>query len=222
MKKLLIITAVLLAQISVAQVTKKLGDFDQVRVFDKLNVKLIPSSENKIIITGNREKEVEVINKNGELKIRMPFPKLLSGDDISVQLYFKNIESIDASEGSIVSSEAAFKQTSIDLNTKEGSQIKIKLEVENVNSKMNSGGILDLSGSATNQNTNLTTGGVLNAKDLETSITTISISAGGNAEINASTLVNAKVKAGGSVYIYGKPKQINKETFLGGTITERN
>ena len=222
MKKLLIITAVLLAQISVAQVTKKLGDFDQVRVFDKLNVKLIPSSENKIIITGNREKEVEVINKNGELKIRMPFPKLLSGDDISVQLYFKNIESIDASEGSIVSSEAAFKQTSIDLNTKEGSQIIIKLEVENVNSKMNSGGILDLSGSATNQNTNLTTGGVLNAKDLETSITTISISAGGNAEINASTLVNAKVKAGGSVYIYGKPKQINKETFLGGTITERN
>lgn len=222
MKKLLIITAVLLAQISVAQVTKKLGDFDQLRVFDKLNVKLIPSSENKIIISGNREKEVEVINNNGELKIRMPFPKLLSGDDISVQLFFKNIESIDASEGSIVSSEVAFKQTSIDLNTKEGSQIKLKLEVENVNSKMNSGGILDLSGSATNQNTNLTTGGVLNAKDLQTSISTISISAGGNAEINATTLVNAKVKAGGSIDIYGKPKQINKETFLGGTITERN
>lgn len=222
MKKLLIITAVLLAQISVAQVTKKLGDFDQLRVFDKLNVKLIPSSENKIIISGNREKEVEVINNNGELKIRMPFPKLLSGDDISVQLFFKNIESIDASEGSIVSSEVAFKQTSIDLNTKEGSQIKLKLEVENVNSKMNSGGILDLSGSATNQNTNLTTGGVLNAKDLQTSITSISISAGGNAEINATTLVNAKVKAGGSIDIYGKPKQINKETFLGGTITERN
>jgi hypothetical protein len=28
------------------------------------------------------------------------------------------------------------------------------------------------------------------------------------------TLVDAKVKAGGSIYIYGSPKQINKETFL--------
>jgi hypothetical protein len=35
---------------------------------------------------------VEVVNNNGELKLRMPFPKLLSGEDISIKLYFKNIE----------------------------------------------------------------------------------------------------------------------------------
>jgi hypothetical protein len=36
----------------------------------------------------------------------------------------------------------------------------------------------------------------------------------GNAEIYATTLVDAKVRAGGSIYIYGSPKQINKETLL--------
>jgi hypothetical protein len=45
-----------------------------------------------------------------------------------------------------------------------------------------------------------------------TSQTTISVS--GNAEIYATTLVDAKVRAGGSIYIYGSPKQINKETLL--------
>jgi hypothetical protein len=37
-------------------------------------------------------------------------------------LYFKNIESIAASEGSYVSSEANFKQT-MDLNAREGAEI---------------------------------------------------------------------------------------------------
>jgi hypothetical protein len=42
----------------------------------------------KIVITGNR-KASGVVNNNGELKLRMPFPKLLSGEDISIKLYFK-------------------------------------------------------------------------------------------------------------------------------------
>jgi len=222
MKKSLIIIFVLLAQITFAQVTKNLGDFDKVKVYDKLNVKLIPASENKIIIVGNRENEVEVVNKNGELKIRMPFPKLLSGEDISIKLYFINIESISASRGSYVSGDKTIKQTSIDLNAKEGSEINLDLDVKNINSKANSGGIIDLSGNATNQNSNITSGAFLKAKDLHTSITNVNVAAGGKAEIYATSLVNAKVKAGGSVYIYGKPKQINKEIFIGGTITERN
>jgi hypothetical protein len=50
----------------------------------------------------------------------------------------------------------------------------------------------------------------LKSKELHTSQTTINVSAG-NAEIYA-TLVDAKVRAGGS--IYGSPKQINKETLF--------
>lgn len=221
MKKLVIIAFVLLSQLTNAQVTRNLGDFDEVRVFDKINVKLISGTENKIIITGNRADEVETVNKNGELKIRMPFPKLLSGDAITVKLYFKRIESISASEGSYVSSENTFKQTSIDLNSKAGSEINIDLDVEKVNVKANAGGIIELSGKANNQDVVITSGGILKASNLHTSQTSISVAAGGKAEIYATALVDAKVKAGGSIFIYGKPKQINKETLLGGTILEK-
>jgi hypothetical protein len=44
---------------------------------------------------------------------------LLSGDDITIKLYFKNIEGISASEGSYVSSDTD-KQTMLDLNAKSG------------------------------------------------------------------------------------------------------
>lgn len=221
MKKLLIITFVILGQVSFGQVTKNLGDFTSIKVFDKLKVKLISSSENKATISGNRSSEVEFVNRNGELKIRMPFPKLLSGDDITINLYFKNIESISASEGSNVSSDDRFKATIMDLNAREGAKINIDLDVEKVNVKAVTGGIIELSGKALNQDIVIMSGGVLDSKELHTAQTTISVAAGGNAEIYATTLVDAKVKVGGSIYIYGSPKQINKETLLGGTIVEK-
>jgi hypothetical protein len=221
MKKVMLILLACVVQTTFAQVTRDLGEFSAIKIYDRLTVSLILSSENKIIITGNREGEVEVVNNNGELKLRMPFPKLLSGEDIYVKLYFKNIESIAASEGSQVSSEAKFKQTIMDLNAREGAEIKIDLDVEKVNVKAVTGGIIELSGQASNQDVTLMTGGILKSKELETSQTTISVSAGGNAEVYATTLVDAKVRAGGSIYIYGSPKQINRETLFGGTITEK-
>ena len=222
MKKLIIIVFIFLSQISIAQVTRNLGDFDEVKVFDKINVKLIPASDNKIVITGARAEEVETVNKNGELKIRMPFPKLLSGDDIMIQLFYKRLESISVSEGSYISSENDFKQTSLDLQATSGGEINLEVDVDKINIKANAGGVVSISGKATNQNVKITSGGILNAKDLETAQTTISVSAGGQSEVRASTLVDAKVKAGGSIFIYGKPKQINQNIFIGGTILEKN
>ncbi|GIZ08057.1 head GIN domain-containing protein [Flavobacterium sp. UMI-01] len=222
MKKIGLIVLVMLSQITLAQVTKNLGDFRTVSVFDKLTVKLIASSENKIIINGARASEVETVNNNGELKLRMPFPKLLSGDEIHIQLYFKNIDEINANEGSFVSSDAVFKGTILNISAREGATIQAEIEAEKVNVKAVTGAIIELSGKANNQEVNVTSGASIDAIDLHTSQTTITVLAGGTAEIYATTLVDAKVRAGGTVYIYGKPKQINKATVLGGKIEEKN
>ena len=144
----MMIAFVLLAQFTNAQETRNLGDFDAVKVFDKINVKLISASENKIEINGNRAAEVETVNKNGELKIRMPFPKLLSGDAITVKLYFKRIESIDAGEGSYVSADKTFQQTTMSLNAKEGAEISVDVDVDKVKVRAVSGGIIEIAGKA--------------------------------------------------------------------------
>jgi lysophospholipid acyltransferase (LPLAT)-like uncharacterized protein len=222
MKKIVILAIAFAMQSAVGQVSKNLGDFNTVKVYDKLNVKLIAGSENKVIITGSREKEVEVVNNNGELKLRMPFPKLLSGNDITIQLFYKNIDGVDANEGAYVSSDETFDATIMDVSAKEGAEIHLNLDVNKVNVKTVTGGIIVLDGKASNQDIVVTTGGVVEAKGLETDQTTVNISAGGNAEVYATVLVDAKVRAGGSVFIYGKPKQINKKTILGGTIEEKN
>jgi hypothetical protein len=222
MKKIFIIAIVLFTQSSIGQVTKNLGDYNTLKVYDKLSVVLLAATENKVVITGSREQEVEVVNKNGELKLRMPFPKLLSGDDITIKLYYKKLDGISVSEGASVASDDIFDATILDLNAREGAAIHLNLAVDKVNIKAVTGGIIVLEGKATNQDVVLMTGGILESKDLITSQTSIVVSAGGNAEVYATTLVDAKVKYGGSVFVYGKPKQINKETIIGGKIEEKN
>lgn len=221
MKKIILIAFVMISQFNFSQTTLNLSDFDEVKVFDQLNVTLVQSNENKVVVSGKNESSFETINKNGVLKLRMKLTKMLSGEDIKVTLYFKNIKHIDANEGSIVSSKHIFKQTTMDLSSQEGAMIEVDLDVESTTVKLNSGGIINVSGKAVTQKTTITSGGIFNAKNLETSQTTVSVSAGGSADVNASTLVDASVKAGGSIVIYGKPKQIKQETFAGGTITEK-
>jgi hypothetical protein len=221
MKKIILAGFVFLSQFTFAQTTIALGDFTDLKVFDKLSVTLIASNENKAVITGTNQSDVEVVNKNGLLKIRMPLTKTMSGDVIKVTLYFNKIQSIDANEGSTVTCADTFKQTTLDLGTQEGARITVVLDVDKTSIKAYSGGIITLSGKAITQSVSINSGGILKASDLETSQTTVSVSAGGNAEVKASTLVDAKVKAGGTVVIYGKPKQINQETLMGGSIISK-
>lgn len=220
MKKIALILVALISNLGWSQVSKDLGEFDTVSVFDRISVQLIPSNENRIEITGSRAQEVELVNKSGNLKVRMKFGKLLDGDDISAKIYFKEINEINGSEGSYVIADAVMKVTAMKVNAIEGAEIRLNLDVKKANLRAVTGGILKIKGKATNSDVSLGTGGVLQAMDLQTVQTSVKITTGGEADVRASELVDAKVRAGGSITIFGSPKQVNKSTTLGGTITE--
>jgi len=204
----------------IAQTEKNVGDFTKVTAFDKIDVNLVASSENKIVLTGANSQEVELVNKNGELKIRMPLTKLLKGEAISATVYYKNIDAVEANEGSRIASEATFNSINFDIIAKEGSEIKLKLDVERVSIKASDGSKIDVEGNATNQEVLVNTGGIYDAKQLRSKLISITVNAGGEAAIFATDFVDAKVRAGGNIEIFGKPKQINQKVIAGGTITE--
>ena len=62
------------------------------------------------------------------------------------------------------------------------------------------------------------TGGVFNGEEFKTEQTEVSINAAGEARVNASEFVEVRVRAGGDVYIYGNPKEIDEKTVLGGRV----
>lgn len=82
-----------------------------------------------------------------------------------------------------------------------------------------SGGIIHLKGKSDNTDVVMSAGAELKAKYFENQQITITMNAGGNAEVNATVFVDAKVRAGGDIYIYGYPKEVNQKSVVGGTIT---
>lgn len=219
MKKL-IYSLLLISTLCFSQTEKEVGDFNKVTSFDQIDVRLIPAEVNKVVLTGKGSDEVEIVNKNGELKIRMPFSKLLDGDNISATVYFKKIDAVEANEGSRISSEKEITNTSFDIKAKEGAEIHLNLQVEKLIVRVANGSKIELEGIATNQDVLVNSGGEYKGDKLHTNLTDITVNAGGNASVFATELVTAKVRAGGTITIYGKPKQINKKIVAGGSIEE--
>lgn len=219
MKKLLFC---LIATSAFAQVTKNVGDFNRISVFDQINVELIQGTEQKVVVNGKRSQDVEVVNSNGELKIRMTLEKLMKGEHVEAKVYFKDLKSIDASEGSYIGAGSVLRRDDFRLNAKEGAEIKLMLEVNEVSVRAVTGGIITLTGSASEMEAKLGTGGLLNARNLQTERTEVTINTGGEASVNASEYVDAKVTAGGNITIFGDPVKIDEKTTLGGSIRRAN
>jgi hypothetical protein len=94
------------------------------------------------------------------------------------------------------------------------------LETEKLNVRVANGSKVTIEGTAENQDVLVNSGGIYKAEKLKTEQTTITANAGGEADIYATDLVEAKVRAGGDITIYGKPKQINQKVIAGGSIEE--
>ncbi|SIS42363.1 Putative auto-transporter adhesin, head GIN domain [Zobellia uliginosa] len=201
--------------------TKTLEKFNELKVYDRIIVKLVKSNENKLVITGDDKDEVNISNKNGLLKIKMEFDNFLDGNEANATLYYtEELTLIDANENASIQSDETVKGERVEIKTQEGGQIELKVDIKDLYTKSVSGGEVTLSGSATQQEIMVNTGGKTYNKQLDTKETTVVVNAGGRADVNASDKVSAKVRAGGSIYIYGNPKSIEKDKVFGGRIKE--
>lgn len=206
-----------------SSITIALSDFKEIKAFDGLSINLIPSSENKAVITGANIRKVAVVNNDGVLKLRMQIDKLFSGYRTFIDLYYSNtLMVIDVNEDARITSEETIIQQVLELRAQEGGEILITAEVEQILIKSVTGGVITAQGVADNQDVIINTGGIYEGKEMRTKFTTVNVNAGSTAEIHASTYVQATVKAGGEVLVYGDPERMEEKTVFGGKIKRMN
>ncbi len=220
MKKVLTLCMVFFGVNAFAQriIDKEVGEFNEIKVFDLIEVNLIKSDQNRILIKGDNVYDIKFVNKDGTLKLRMQLEKKFQGEDTLIEVYYTDLDIIDGNEGAKIVCNEEVVQDRIELRSQEGAQIRIGMKVENADIRAVTGGIVEASGIATNQVIVLNTGGIFEGRGLKTEVASIKISAGGEAELHASDKVDINVRAGGDVYVYGNPKEVNKNTLAGGRI----
>lgn len=199
--------------------TIDLEKFSELKVFDRVNVTLVKSSENKAIISGDDQDEVKIVNDNGLLKIRMDLIEFLDGNETKVELHYtEDLSMVDANEGAKITSKDALTNKYLKLRSQEGAQLHIAVDARNLDAKAISGGRIWVTGKAPNQEAAVRSGGEYHAKDLAANQTEITVFAGGKAFVNSKEYVEANVTAGGTIEIFGNPEKVDEDKTFGGSI----
>ena len=210
----------LFLSVTVSAQTVRLGEFDEIKVFDGIRVTVIPSEADSLVVEGKNKEFLSYKNKNGRLYIRMDLKKRFGGFNTTVALFSSNpLEVIDANEGSFVSCQDVLFQQSITLKSQEGAEIEALLDVQKVRTKTVSGGIVSLKGAAKIQTHKVSAGGVVKASTLDSEQVEVRVKAGGKAAVRASELAEISVSFGGKVNVHGQPKKLVKKIAVGGNIS---
>lgn len=221
MKKILLLIAILGCNLmfSQATITKQLGDFDKLKVYNGIELELIQSEEQKLEIIGEKAEKVKVKNNNGTLKITLKFPDLYADGKVHAKLYYnKEIKVIDANEGAVIIGRN-INQTQLVVNSQEGAFINLEVKTRYLRVKASSGGIIKLEGSAKNQDIDVNLYGIYHGYGLNTTDkASIRAGSGAKAEVAIEKTLYAKVSFGGSIFYKGNPEVIKDKKTAGGII----
>ena len=204
-------------------ITKNLGDFNTLKVYNGLTVEIQKSSTSKIEISGKKSDDVTVKNSNGVLKIRLKFPEGFTSEDVKIKLYYNStINVLDANEGAQISSEEVLKQQHLEVKVQEGAFINVPIDTKYLVVKSVSGGAISLTGTTQNQTIEATTGGIYEGFDLQSRQATVIAASGARVEVKTSEILDAKVRFGGTIFYKGTPEVLKTKKIIGGTIKNKN
>lgn len=229
MKRIIYICAFIFSFNALAQsvITKNLGDFTTLKVYNGIEVELIKSNEHKLEITGEKSEIVKIKNVNNTLKLSLPFslkPENNAADGkVLIKLYYnKDIAIIDANEGSTITGKDII-QDKLEVNTQERAFINLVIKVKYLEVRASSGGMIKLTGATKNQNVDVDLYGIYNGFGLKSEVnSTVKAGTGAKAEILAGEILNAKVSFGGSIFYKGNPEVLKDKKVIGGIIQKRD
>lgn len=215
----LLLFALVCVNVYTQETTTDLEKFTELKAFDRIEVVLIKSDKNKVVLTGDDQGDVNIGLKNGLLKIKMDFENQMDGGDVEAKVYYtEELTLIDANENAKISAEGTLSGSKIKIAVQEGGKVRAKIAIDDIYVKSTSGGEITLTGSSKVQEVVANAGGKVYNEELDTEETKVTVNAGGTAKIKASLKAEAKVRAGGSIYIYGNPKDIKRDKVFGGKI----
>ncbi len=225
MKKILVIGFICCATLVSAQtkITKNLGDFNILKVYNGVDVELIQSTEQRIEITGKKAEKVVVKLTNNTLRISLKFPVITANNQVKVRLFFsKNLHTIDANEGASIQSKK-IEQLQLEVSAQEKSYINLGVITKHLYIKSISGGVVQLTGTTKNQYVSVELGGVYHGYGVQPTDTSIvKAGTGAKAEILTGETLDAKVTFGGAIYYKGTPELFKEKKIIGGVIEQRN
>lgn len=225
MKKLVFLSLFLMTVLASAQttITKNLGDFSEIKIYNGISIELVKSDKQQIVVTGEKSDKVKIKLDDNTLKVSLRFPETTADGLVKATLYFnQEIKIIDGNEGATITGKG-FEQNTLNVKAQEGAFINLVVNTKHLNVKTSSGGVIKLNGTTKNQNVKADLGGIYHGFNLMVSdVCTVKAGSGSKAEVQAGETLNAKVSFGGSIFYKGEPEIVKDKKVIGGVIEHRS
>lgn len=166
----------------------KTDRFSSIEINSIINATLIHDTENKVIVSTDQENSdnVEVIVKEGELRFELHKNGYKSHDYfVNVEIYYEELNEIDASGASKLVTENVLKTESLVLDASGASQVELEIEVETLYSDLSGAANVKMSGKADEHKLQVSGAANLKAYELKTETTKAEVSGAAMAYVYA-------------------------------------
>ncbi|MDX5585210.1 MAG: head GIN domain-containing protein [Aureibaculum sp.] len=131
------------------------------------------------------------------------------------------INEISVSSGAEVISENTIKSDDFKIRATSGSDVRLQLNVDNLNCSTTSGADARLKGKASTFTAKSTSGSDIKAQELETETCNVKVTSGADVYINVTQSLHANATSGGDIKYIGNPKNVQKDVSSSGSIRNK-
>ncbi len=137
--------------------------------------------------------------------------------------YSGNIEDIDVSSGSSLSSMQTLSSKDLKIEASSGASCDVEVEAEKLRIDVSSGARITVEGEAKQQRIDVSSGAKYNGKNLRSEDSRVDASSGAKAVVYCTSSINAEASSGAKVEYYGNPKKKDLEAskYSGGKIVSK-
>lgn len=199
------------------------GDFKSIKAENGLDVVLeqSPSTSVTVIADDNVQQHILTIVENGVLKITSDVHSYLNVESKKIVVKMPEIESVQVSSGTSFNSKNTIKSNVIKLKSSSGSSLNIAIEVDKATCESSSGSSITVHGKAIELETASSSGSNIEAEKLLSNNITSSASSGSTTDVYPLVSLNADASSGGNINYHNVPKNINKKSSSGGSISKQ-
>ena len=196
--------------------------FTKINVSTGLDLYLSQGTKNKVTLEADENLHDIIITEvnDGVLKIYSE-KSIWQAKARKVFVTVKNLEGLTATSGSDVYTEDVLKVETIKVSATSGADIRIALDADTVETSATSGSDIRISGTANNHTSRANSGASIEAYKLISKNATVNVSSGADINIYASESINAKASSGGDIDFKGNPREINKKSSSGCSVSAK-
>ncbi len=196
------------------------SNFDEIKVQQGIHLYLTQENSTEIKVEAD-ENIIDLLItevKNNVLKVYFE-KNVYKAKARNVYLTTSDISRIRTSSGASVKSENTLQVSSLDLDSSSGSSIRVYVRADEVTSSSSSGADIDIFGKTNSFSAHASSGSSIDADELEAVDAYAKASSGANINVNVSGKLTAKASSGGDIDYEGNPKDVNKSTSSGGSVS---